>query len=110
MDASFIRGAEQHWEDLGGGTRRQMLGYDEALMMVRVEFEAGAVGAMHRHPHRQVTYVEAGSFEVEIGGTKRTIERGDSFFVPPDVEHGVFALEPGILVDVFTPARQDFLG
>ena len=67
MDACFIRGAEQRWEDLGGGTRRQMLGYDEALMMVRVEFEAGAVGAVHRHPHRQVTYVEAGRFEVEIG-------------------------------------------
>jgi quercetin dioxygenase-like cupin family protein len=105
----FIRAAEQDWEDLGDGIRRQMLGFDEALMMVRVRFEPGAVGTLHRHPHRQVTYVEAGRFEVEIGGARQTLEAGDSFFVPPDVEHGVKALEGGALVDVFAPAREDFL-
>jgi quercetin dioxygenase-like cupin family protein len=105
----FIRAAEQDWEDLGDGIRRQILGFDEALMMVRVTFEPGAVGTLHRHPHRQVTYVEAGRFEVEIGGARQTLEAGDSFFVPPDVAHGVKALEGGALVDVFAPAREDFL-
>jgi quercetin dioxygenase-like cupin family protein len=101
----FIHAAEQEWEDLGGGMRRRILGFDEALMMVRVEFEAGAVGTLHHHPHRQVTYVEAGRFAVEIGGARRTLVAGDSFFVPPDVVHGVEALEGGALIDVFAPAR-----
>jgi quercetin dioxygenase-like cupin family protein len=105
----FIHAAEQDREDLGGGIQRQILGFDEALMMVRVEFERGAVGTLHRHPHRQVTYVEAGRFEVEIGGARRTLEAGDSFFVPPEVAHGVVALEGGALIDVFAPAREDFL-
>jgi quercetin dioxygenase-like cupin family protein len=56
-----------------------------------------------------VTYVEAGRFEVEIGGARRTLEAGDGFFVPPEVEHGVTALERGSLIDVFAPAREDFL-
>jgi quercetin dioxygenase-like cupin family protein len=105
----FIHAAEREWEDQGGGVQRQILGFDEALMMVRVKFEGGAVGTLHHHPHRQVTYVEAGRFEVEIGGERRTLEAGDGFFVPPEVAHGVKALENGALIDVFAPAREDFL-
>jgi quercetin dioxygenase-like cupin family protein len=105
----FIRGATRPWEDLGGGIARQVLGYDEALMMVRVRFAAGAVGALHHHPHRQATLVESGRFRVEIGDETRVLEAGDAFFVLPDVEHGVVALEAGVLADVFAPAREDFL-
>ncbi|HEX5869281.1 MAG TPA: cupin domain-containing protein [Longimicrobium sp.] len=107
--ARFVHGYQQPWEDLGGGVQRQVLGYDAQLMMVRVRFEAGAVGAVHHHPHRQATLVESGRFRVEVGHEGRTLEAGDSFFAAPDVPHGVVALEAGVLVDVFTPAREDFL-
>ena len=107
--ASFVAGADMPWEELGGGVSRQLLGRDAQLMMVRVRFEAGAVGARHHHPHRQATYVESGTFRVELDGRVRVLQPGDGFFAPPDVEHGVVALEPGVLVDVFTPARADFL-
>ena len=53
--------------------------------------------------------VGCGVLWVEVDGTRKTLETGDSFFVAPDLVHGAVALEPGILVDVFTPARQDFL-
>ena len=68
-----------------------------------------AVGALHHHPHRQVSYVESGRFEVTINGEKKMLKQGDCFFVAPEAMHGVVALEDGILVDVFTPAREDFL-
>lgn len=105
----FASGARQPWEDLGGGVERQMLCHDAGLMMVRVRFTAGAVGALHHHPHRQVSYVESGRFEVTISGEPRTLAAGDAFRVPPDAEHGVVALEGGTLVDVFSPPREDFL-
>jgi quercetin dioxygenase-like cupin family protein len=107
--ARFVHGYQQPWEDLGGGVSRQILGYDAELMMVRVRFHAGAVGALHHHPHRQVTLVESGRFQVEVGHEARVLVPGDSFFAAPDVEHGVVALEAGVLVDVFAPAREDFL-
>ena len=109
MHAAFIHAADRPWEDVGAGVQRKILAFDERLMMVRVRFAPGAVGEVHRHPHRQVSYVESGSFEVEIGGERRRAEAGDSFFVAPDVEHGVVALEAGELIDVFTPCREDFL-
>jgi quercetin dioxygenase-like cupin family protein len=105
----FVRSADRRWEDLGGSISRQILGHDEALMMVRVRFDAGSVGALHHHVHRQVTLIESGRFEVEVAGEKQVLSAGDSFFAPPNAEHGVVALEAGVLVDVFTPAREDFL-
>jgi quercetin dioxygenase-like cupin family protein len=105
----FVKRTGVAWEDLGGGLQRQILGYDESIMMVRVRFMEGAVGALHQHPHRQTTLVESGRFEVEIAGEKQVLEAGDGFYIPPNVEHGVVALEAGVLADVFTPAREDFL-
>jgi quercetin dioxygenase-like cupin family protein len=106
---SFVGSAKGPWENAGPGVLRQVLGFDDHLMMVRVKFERRAVGALHTHPHRQVTAVESGVFEVVVGEQKRTLTQGDCFFVPPDVPHSVLAIEEGFLLDVFTPARLDFL-
>lgn len=97
------------WEDLGHGLKRKILVYDEKMMMTCVSFKKGAVGALHNHPHTQVTYIQQGSFEATIGSEKNTLHAGDSFLIPSGVEHGVVALEDGILVDVFTPMREDFV-
>ncbi|HEU0301626.1 MAG TPA: cupin domain-containing protein [Longimicrobium sp.] len=105
----FVHGADQPWEELGGGVSRQVLGHDPELMMVRVRFDAGAVGAVHHHPHRQVTLVERGRFQVTVAHEARVLEAGDSFFAAPDEEHGVVAMEAGVLVVLFAPARGDLL-
>ncbi len=106
---AFIDSKEVAWQQTGDGVERKILGFDERLMMVCVRFEKHAVGALHHHPHRQVSYVESGRFEVTIDGEKKILEEGDCFFVASEAMHGVIALESGILVDVFTPAREDFL-
>jgi len=105
----FVESGKIDWETVGQGVTRQILGHDPQLMMVCVKFGKGSIGSVHKHPHRQVTFVGQGSFEVQIGGKKKVLKRGDCFFVPPDVDHGVVALEEGTLIDVFTPTREDFL-
>jgi quercetin dioxygenase-like cupin family protein len=100
---------ETPWQDQGNGIQRQVFGYDEKVMLVKAKFEAGAVGEMHEHPHSQVTYVESGVFEMTIGNETRTISRGDGYYVPPHVLHGVVCRQPGLLVDAFSPLREDFL-
>ena len=107
--AAFAPTLEDGWESTGPGVRRQILAYDSELMMVSVEFVAGAVGPLHHHVHRQATYVVRGRFEVSVGDERRELRAGDSFFAEPNVKHGVTALEDGALLDVFTPAREDFL-
>jgi len=109
MSAAFVRTSVVPWQPTEPGVRRQILGHGPDLMMVRVEFEAVAVGTIHHHPHRQVSYVAAGSFDVTVNGERATLAIGDCFFVAADLPHGVVAREAGTLIDVFTPARDEFL-
>ncbi|HUP89802.1 MAG TPA: cupin domain-containing protein [Longimicrobiales bacterium] len=104
---TFVRNTE--WQKMAEGVKRTILGYDSEIMMVAVQFEAGAVGALHDHPHRQVTYVAAGEFDVTIDGRTESLRAGESFFVAPNLRHGVTAKTAGTLIDVFTPAREDFI-
>lgn len=100
---------EVQWEDLGNGIRRQVFGYDDKIMLVKAKFEQGAVGALHEHHHSQVTYVDSGAFEMTIGNEKKIIRKGDGYYVPPHVLHGCVCLEAGMLIDAFSPLREDLL-
>lgn len=101
---------ETPWEPVAEGLSRQVMGYDGKIMLVKAKFEAGAVGQLHKHYHSQVTYVATGEFEMTIGDDIRIIKEGDSYYIPPHEMHGCVCLKPGILIDVFSPAREDFLG
>ena len=106
--AIFRHAAQGDWTDLGGSWRRVLL-HTEELMLVEFGFEAGAIGALHSHPHVQASYVAAGRFEVTVGDEVSVLSAGDSFIVPSGTTHGVKALEAGRLIDSFTPRRDDFL-
>jgi len=105
----FIEDADVEWQQTAPGMRRKIMAYDEKLMVVRVEFEKGGVGTLHKHPHIQITHVESGVFEVEIGGEKKILKAGDAFYIPTNVIHGAVCLEAGVLIDTFSPVREDFL-
>jgi len=102
--------SETPWEEVAPGLSRPIMGHDGKIMLVKAKFETGAIGVMHKHYHSQVTYVESGEFEMTIGDDVRTIKGGDSFYILPQVMHGCVCTKPGILIDVFSPAREDFLG
>lgn len=105
----FLIGSEIEWEDLGGGVSRQIMGYDDNIMMVKVKFKQGAVGSPHDHFHSQTTYVVEGAFEFMVGDEKKLVKAGDVIYMEPDVVHGTKCIEEGMLIDVFSPAREDFL-
>ncbi|HTL07683.1 MAG TPA: cupin domain-containing protein [Chitinophagaceae bacterium] len=107
---SFQFGDQLPWQDLNNGLQRQLFGYDDKVMMLKIKFEAGAVGAMHDHPHSQVTYIETGLFDMTIDGVTKRLKAGDGYYVPPHARHGITCVEAGMLVDVFSPHREDFLG
>ena len=105
----FIRNEEVQYEQVANGVKRKIMCYDERLMMVRVEFEKGSIGALHSHYHSQIASIESGTFEVEIGAEKKILKTGDAFYIPPNVIHGVVCLEKGVLIDMFSPMREDFV-
>ena len=105
----IVKNESVQLEKVGEGVHRKILASNGGLMTVEVIFNKGAIGAVHTHPHEQVCYVLAGSFEFDLNGKKEVITQGDTYYVEPNIPHGVVALEDGILLDVFTPQREDFL-
>ena len=106
---AFISGSSTPAEAVGDGIKRQMFGYNDSIMMVRAQFEEGAVGDVHSHPHSQVSYVESGEFDVFIDGEENRLAPGDSFCIHPNLNHGVVCRRAGMLLEVFSPVREDFL-
>ena len=105
----YIITSEMEWEVLGGGVSRKILGYDNQIMMVLVNFEKGALGSPHQHFHTQTTYCVEGKFEFTIDGEKKIISAGDGVYIEPNLLHSAVCLEAGKLIDTFSPVREDFL-
>ena len=96
-------------EQLEPGIKRQMI-VGENLMICRLHFEPNVVTPAHDHPHEQMTLVERGRVLFTIGGEQRIAQAGDVLHFPPGTWHGATMLdEEVILVDIFSPIRDDFL-
>ena len=91
------------------GVSRKVMAYNEQVMMCEITFEKGAKGNPHSHPHTQVTYIVEGSFAFTVGEETKVVNKGDTVLMPSGVLHGCECLEAGVLCDVFTPMRQDFI-
>ena len=105
----FLKGSEEEREKVDEGIVRQILGFDDSLLLARVSFENGSIGYTHAHPHSQVAYVESGVFDFSIDSETRRMEAGDCVYIPPDAQHGAVCIEAGVLLDFFSPVREDFL-
>ncbi len=91
-------------------TNRRILAHGEQMMMVENEFNTGDTAPEHEHPHTQITYVMEGALEMRLGDETKVLRKGDSVFIAPHVVHYAIALEDGtMLIDMFSPQREDFL-
>ena len=96
--------------DLGGGVKRRILSYSNNLMAAELTFPKGAAGAKHSHPHEQIGYIVSGRLIYqEEGQEDKILHTGDTYYVAPNVVHGVEILEDTKLLDIFTPMREDFI-
>ena len=93
---------------IDGGVRR-VLSHTKDMMVVEITFEEGAIGKAHTHAHIQSSYVKSGKFEYTVGAKKHIVCEGDSLTFEPNELHGCVCLEKGVLIDVFSPERVDFL-
>jgi quercetin dioxygenase-like cupin family protein len=96
-------------ERIGEGIERQMI-WGERLMVCRLRFAPGVVTAVHSHPHEQITIVDRGRVVFTVDGQERIASAGDVLHFPSGIGHGATMLdEEVVLIDIFTPLRDDFL-
>jgi quercetin dioxygenase-like cupin family protein len=96
-------------EQIEEGIERQMI-VGEKLMICRLRFAPHIVTTRHDHPHEQLTLVEKGRVLFTVGDEERIAQTGDVLHFPPHSWHGATMLdEEVILIDIFSPVREDFL-
>lgn len=105
----FIRQNELKSFELAEGITSKILAHNHSLMMIENYFEHGAVAATHQHENEQSGYILSGCFEFIINDTVKILEQGDSFVVEKNVPHSCRALSSGVVLDIFTPLREDLL-
>ena len=91
------------------GLLRRVLAHNDKLMLVEHRMEATWVGSRHSHPHDQLVYVMKGRLRFYCGRQEFEAREGDSFVVRGGIEHSARALEASIVLDVFTPYREDYV-
>ena len=106
--SSYIpQGTVEPVEMLEGITRRT-LGITNSQMLVEITLKQDAQVPMHSHPNEQVGYVISGQFEMTINGQQRLCKAGDAYQIPGDVEHMGRAASDCVVIDCFTPPREDY--
>jgi quercetin dioxygenase-like cupin family protein len=107
-------GALRRWDEvpaerIADGIERQMI-VGANLMVCRLRFRPHVETAVHSHPHEQITMVEKGRVQFTIAGKVSVVSQGDVLHFAPGVLHGATILdEEVVLIDIFTPVREDFL-
>ncbi len=92
------------------GLVRRTLGETTDEMVVEFRALAGVTIPEHSHPHQQVGYVVSGQIDITIDGVTTSCKPGDSYAIPGDVKHGAhFAVET-VVIDCFSPPREDYRG
>lgn len=94
-------------EVLAGLIRRTLAQTDD-VMIVEFRSEAGVVIPGHNHPHQQVGYVVSGQLELTLNGEPFLLEPGDSYAIPGDAPHSAVFVQKSIVIDCFSPPREDY--
>jgi quercetin dioxygenase-like cupin family protein len=109
LDLARVAAEEAHFFSPEPQLLRRILAHNDKLMLVEHRMERGWAGARHSHPHDQAVYVISGHLRFLCGDEAFEAQAGDSFVVRGDVEHQAWALESSVVLDVFTPTREDYL-
>jgi quercetin dioxygenase-like cupin family protein len=98
------------WHEILPGVRRRIVAHGPSVMMVLYRIAAGSHFPLHTHPHVQSGTVLEGGGEFEVGGQVWKLRPGSSYTIPGEVPHELRSSPDAttVIVDVFTPRREDF--
>ena len=91
------------------GVELTTLVHGEKTLMGQFKIAKGAAIPAHSHPHEQTGIMVIGKLRFNIDGQVVDMETGDSWCLPGGVEHSAEALEDSVVVEVFSPVREDYL-
>jgi quercetin dioxygenase-like cupin family protein len=117
VDDEFVKAAlwkdrPEAWHEIMKGVKRRILNHSPLGMMVLYRIEPKSIFPLHSHPHAQFGFFLEGGGEFRVGESVWKMKTGDSYYIPPGIQHEL-KTDPGgqcVLIDFFTPERLDYHG
>lgn len=105
----FYQRSEEGYRTLADGVRMKSLIHGERTHLCEFRIAKGGCVPQHSHPHEQIGYLIAGRVRFRVGNETFDAGPGDSWCLPGNLPHAADILEDSIMVEVFSPCREDYL-
>ena len=105
----FCKNIDKSYRQLIEGITFKSLAYGEKTHLTEFRLAKRCKIPLHSHPHEQTGYLAVGKMIFTIAGETFQAEAGDGWSIPGNIEHGVEVLEDCLVIEVFSPAREDYL-
>ena len=103
----------QAWEEVDNEQLNPHLGHKvihgQNVTIARLELRKGGVVPENSHMNEQVSMVHRGAIKFVSNGAEHFVRAGECLTIPPNVPHRVDVLEDSLVVDIFSPAREDWI-
>ncbi|SET06419.1 Cupin domain-containing protein [Natronincola peptidivorans] len=103
------KASKEGYIKIAEGLERKTLVYGEKTLLTEFKFQQGHTLPLHEHPHEQTGYLVSGHIALIINDIRYEILPGDSWVIPGNVKHAAEIIEDSIVVEVFSPVREDFI-
>jgi quercetin dioxygenase-like cupin family protein len=104
----FIKKEDTTINEQGQGFFRRTAVTGSSIQMVEFTLMKGATVPLHSHAQEQVGSVISGKLRFTIGAETLLIGAGDSYRIGGNIQHGAIVVEDAVVIDVFSPPREDY--
>ena len=101
--------SENPWIDIVPGIRRRTIAHGTTMYQMVARLEAGSRMPEHKHSQEQIVHILEGRMKLIVAGAPHELRRGESFYLAANVPHGVETMEDTMVLDTFSPPRDDYL-
>jgi quercetin dioxygenase-like cupin family protein len=105
----IARHAEENYKEIIDGIKIKTLVYGDETLMTEFQMKKGSLLPAHAHPYEQTGYLLSGNIVLHVGEKKYKRSPGDSWCIPKNIQHKAEIIEDSVALEVFSPAREDYL-
>ena len=95
--------------EIAPGITRQTVTHGRTMYQQVAELAAGSVMPEHHHSQEQIVYILRGRMRLIVAGEPHELATGDAFYLAGHVPHAVQTVEDTLVLDTFSPPRDDYL-
>jgi quercetin dioxygenase-like cupin family protein len=105
----FYKKDPNNYKEAFEGVTYKTLAWGDKTSLGEFKLVKGCTIPNHSHPHEQTGYMISGKMTFTIDGKDFETAPGDSWSIRGNVEHSVKVHEDSVVIEVFSPVREDYL-